>query len=79
MQTLAGYENTVCLPQLRLSDDLMERRDIDLELFEFLVAPASVQMMDPEKWVEAWEIARCENYWWMHMQSDEKRKQVALL
>ena len=40
--------NAFCLPQLRLSDDLMVRRDIDLELLEFLTAPASVQMMDPE-------------------------------
>ena len=60
-----------CLPQLRLSDDLMERRDIDLELFEFLTAPASVQMMDPEKWVETCEIACCDNHWWMHMQKGD--------
>ena len=60
------------LEQLWLSDDLMERRDIDLELLEFLTAPASVHMLDPEKWVEAWEIACGENDWWMHMQKDEK-------
>ena len=64
--------NAFCLPKLRLTDDLMERRDMDLELLEFLTAPVSVQMMDPEKWVEAWEIACCENNWWMHMQTDEK-------
>ena len=51
---IGRLRNACCLPQLRLSDDLMKRRDIDLELFEFLTAPASVQMMDPETWVEAW-------------------------
>ena len=61
-----------CLPELQLSNDVMERRDIDLELLEFLAAPVSVQMMDPETWIEAWAIACGENIWWMYMQKDEK-------
>ena len=60
------------LPKLRLGDDVMEQRDIDLELLEFLTAPVSVQMMDPEKWIEAWELACRENDWWLYMRKDER-------
>ena len=64
-----------CLPKLRLGDDVMEQRDIDLELLEFLTAPVSVQMMDPEKWSEAWELACRENNWWMYMRKDERGRE----
>ena len=64
-----------CRP-LCLSYDVMEQRDIDLELLEFLTAPVSVQEMDPayreEKWAEAWELVGEENQWWMHSQKDEQ-------
>ena len=52
-----GLRKAFCLPNLRLSDDLIQRRDIDYELLEFLTAPVTVQMMDPEQWLESWAIA----------------------
>ena len=67
-----------CRP-LQLSGDLMEQRDIDLELLEFLTAPVSVQGMDvtyqEEKWAEAWTRVSEENQWWMGTQKHELTKQ----
>ena len=37
-----------CLPDLSLNDEIMERGEFDLDLLEFLVAPISLQMIDPE-------------------------------
>ena len=48
LANFGGLQKAFCLPNLRLSENSMERRDIDLDLLEFLTAPVTVQMMDPE-------------------------------
>lgn len=48
---------------LQLPVQIMERRDVDLELLEFLTAPPSVQIQSPEMWVSAWRQVCLENEW----------------
>mmetsp|Transcript_17392 Transcript_17392/g.47462 ORF Transcript_17392/g.47462 Transcript_17392/m.47462 type:complete len:720 (-) Transcript_17392:152-2311(-) len=48
---------------LQLSPDVMEQRDVDLELLEFLTAPPSVQKLQPEMWLDAWQHVSRENTW----------------
>jgi len=56
---------------LQLDGRLMERREVDLELAEYLTAPPSVQQMDPDMWTRAWDQV-CEENRWIEMRPDEK-------
>jgi len=56
---------------LQLDGRLMEHREVDLELAEYLTAPASVQQMDPDMWARAWEQV-CEENSWIEMRPHEK-------
>ena len=48
---------------LQLDGDLMNERHIDFELLEYLTSPPSVQRLEPEKWISAWEHVCKENDW----------------
>ena len=48
MHTTTGHDQAFHHPQMRLSDEVMDWRNIDLGLLEFLSVPVSVHMMDPE-------------------------------
>lgn len=56
---------------LQLDQSLMESRDVDLELAEYLTAPASVQQLDPDMWTRAWTQV-CEENDWIEMRDHEK-------
>lgn len=56
---------------LQLDRRLLERRDVDLELAEYLTAPASVQELDPDMWTRAWNQV-CEENDWIEMRDHEK-------
>ena len=60
-------------PLLQLSADLMENRDIDFDLLEYLCAPVSVQQMYPESdemWARTWQHVCEENDTWLTMRED---------
>lgn len=48
---------------IRLDDGIMEEKDIDLELAEFLTSPPSAQCLDQEMWRNAWQHVCKENAW----------------
>lgn len=55
---------------LQLSGSLMENREIDLDLLEYLTSPASVQALDPAMWADAWKQVSVENQWLEMRRSD---------
>ena len=46
---------------LQLDSAIMNERDIDFELLEYLTSPSSVQRLNPEMWQLAWEHVCVEN------------------
>ena len=51
---------------LQLNNDLMEQRHIDMDPLEYLTSPPSVQRLNLDMWINAWEHV-CEENWWMEM------------
>ena len=55
---------------LQLDASIMNERDIDFELLEYLTSPASVQRLNPEMWQGAWEHV-CQENPFLVMKEDE--------
>ena len=53
-------------------DEIMEDRDLDEYLLEYLTAPASVQMLSPETWLDVWQHVCSENQDWLEMRVDPR-------
>eukprot|EP00927_Polykrikos_kofoidii_P001094 TRINITY_DN1039_c0_g1_i1.p1 TRINITY_DN1039_c0_g1~~TRINITY_DN1039_c0_g1_i1.p1 ORF type:complete len:389 (+),score=68.59 TRINITY_DN1039_c0_g1_i1:87-1253(+) len=54
---------------LTLSPVIMERRDVELELLEYLAAPISVQELNPGMWLDVWDEVCSENNDWLEMRT----------
>ena len=53
-------------------EQIMEDRDLDEELLEYLTAPPSVQMLSPETWLDVWQHVCRENQDWLEMRDDPR-------
>ena len=69
-KTLITASGKTNIRRLQLESTIMNERDIDFELLEFLTSPPSVQRMTPEEWQQAWEYVCIENKW-LVMQEDQ--------
>ena len=54
------WQNHLCIS---LDDSLMDEKDLDSDLMEYLTAPPSVQSMNKAMWTEVWEHVCKENDW----------------
>ena len=49
---------------VQLDASIMNERDIDFDLLEYLTSPTSVQRLNPDMWLAAWEHVCSENKFW---------------
>ena len=52
---------------LQLPAAIMEHREYDAELLEYLSSPPAVQLLSPETWVDVWVLVCGENSSWLEM------------